>query len=230
MALGAVALVVIESLLLLGIGERTAWKLYLLGMLHAVIIAAFLGAVTSTFIAHDREAIFQLRGAWGEENTRDQLRKAQHKKLIWGWVDSVAVAFGDIDHLVVTRSGGLLAIDSKWRSHSDGAGRDAMVQSAQRCKVRAEGVIRSLRKPEQTRRGGAASPRPLRPVVVVWGALQDDIAQGTMLDGVEFVGGRQLVSWLRGLDGNKVEQDEAKDLIERLEAFRATAWPTATRR
>ena len=152
-----------------------------------------------------------MRGAWGEENTRDQLRRAQHKKLIWGWVDSVAVEFGDIDHLVVTRSGGLLAIDSKWRSHSDGAGRDAMVQSAQRCKVRAEGVIRSLRKPEQTRRGGAASPRPVRPVVVLWGALHYDIAQGMIWTGSS---SRATTAdpLLRGLDGHRVEQDESEGL------------------
>jgi hypothetical protein len=30
----------------------------------------------------------QLAGAWGEDNTADQLRRARRRRLIWGWVNN----------------------------------------------------------------------------------------------------------------------------------------------
>lgn len=152
---GLLLLLALETYLLLGLGERTAWKWYVLGIVHAGVIAAFLYALGATFIAHDREAIFHLRRAWGEENTRDELKRAKRKKVIWDWVDSVTLASGDIDHLVVTRAGGLVALDSKWRNQVGANDRDAMVKSAHRVfKLRAEGV---MQKPAQARARRASS-------------------------------------------------------------------------
>jgi hypothetical protein len=225
---GLLLLLALETYLLLGLGERAAWKWYVLGIVHAGVVAAFLYALGGTFIAHDREAIFHLRGAWGEENTRDELKRAKRKKVIWDWVDSVTLASGDIDHLVVTRAGGLVALDSKWRNQVGANDRDAMVKSAHRVvKLRAEGVMQSLLRRERGGHRAAVNPLRVRPAVVVWGAWKEDVPSGAQLEGVDFVGGRELVSWLRTLEGETVTSDAAKDLIRRLEAFRAEAWPSS---
>jgi hypothetical protein len=224
LAIGALALIGVETYLILGVGERPVWKWYVLGVLHAVVTAAFLIALAATFLAHDREAILHLRGAWGEEITRDELKRAKRRKLIWGWVDSVTLKFGDIDHLVVTRSGGLLAIDSKWRNQSSVADRDSMVKSARKAKLRADALMQSLLKRERGGHRAAGNPLSVRPVVVVWGTAKRDIPRGAQVEGVDFVGGNELISWLRTLDGECVDAGAAKDVLRRLEAFRATAW------
>ena len=89
---------------------------WLLGVMQATVVAAYLSMLYSGFLAFDGEAIWHVRGAWGEDNTRSELQRARRKRLVWGWVDSVSLQHGDIDHLVVTREGGLVAIDSKWRN------------------------------------------------------------------------------------------------------------------
>ena len=53
-----------------------------------------------------------VRGALGEGYTRDMLKSAAKKKAIWGFVEGIETRGGDIDDLVVTRSGGVLALDS----------------------------------------------------------------------------------------------------------------------
>lgn len=227
--LGAIGLVALTSYLLLGVGDPAPWSWYLLGLMHATIVAIYIYALWSTYITFDQEAIFHLRGAWGEENTRDILKQARRKKLIWGWVDSVSLQFGDIDHLVVTRSGGLIAMDSKWRNNADATGHELMVQSARKTKLRAEGVMQSLLKRERGGHRASVNPLAVRPVIVVWGALAQDIPVGAAVAGVNFVGGLNLIAWLRDLNGEPVSRDAARDLITRLEAFRETAWSVATK-
>jgi len=120
LGIGVVVLLVALTALLLFVGERSPLHWYLLGVAHAGLIGAGLHLLNSAFLTVDRDAMSQLRGAWGEENTRSELERAKRKGLIWGWVDSVTLAAGDIDHLVVTKSGGLVAIDTKWRASADG--------------------------------------------------------------------------------------------------------------
>ena len=119
-------------------------KAYLLGAAHVGLIATFAHMMNSAFLAHEQHAIWQMRGAWGEDNTRSELQTAKRKGLIWGWVDSVTVDTGDIDHLVLTRRGGVLAIDSKWRNHIPEADRWAMAASSRKAAMRAEGVLLTL--------------------------------------------------------------------------------------
>jgi hypothetical protein len=64
-------------------------------------------------------------------------------------------------------------------------------------------------------------------VVVVWGAAQSTVPDQTVVDGVRFVAGQQLVALLRQFDGNEISKAAAKDALERLEDFRATAWQDA---
>jgi len=48
-----------------------------------------------------------------------------------------------------------------------------------------------------------------------------------MVDGVRCLAGRELVPWLRTLDGDMVPKDAAKDVLERFKTYRATAWQDA---
>jgi hypothetical protein len=59
---GVLALCGVVSLLLLTIPMPA--RLYVLGVTHAGLIAAGLHLVNSAFLAHDQEAVWQMRGAW----------------------------------------------------------------------------------------------------------------------------------------------------------------------
>lgn len=93
-----------------------------------------------------------------------------------------------------------------------------------------KGVMQSLLQSERGGHRAAGKPFQVRPVVVIWGAWKENVPPGAHLEGVEFVGGGELVSWLRTLDGETVASDAAEDLLRRLEAFRATAWSAVPRR
>lgn len=66
------------------------------------------------FMAHTG-AIWQFAGFVGEDNTRDELKKAVARRYIWGWVDNIEVSDGDIDHLIIAPAG-VFAVDSKWHA------------------------------------------------------------------------------------------------------------------
>jgi hypothetical protein len=225
LALGAACLLVLETafLVLLWPGSG-AVQGYLLGLLHMGVVGAFAYLMHSAFVAHDREAILHVRGAWGEENTRSELQRARRKRLIWGWVDSLTLETGDIDHLVITRTGGLVAIDSKWRNSIDVADRGAMAQAAHKARLRAEGVLQTLHRRERGTHRAHAKAYRVTPLLVLWGASQRSVPDGATVDGIEVVGGRRLLAWLRSRDGDPVDEDAAKELLTRLEDFRAEAW------
>lgn len=205
----------------------TAFKWYLLGTVDVGVIAAFVRLLHVAFLAYDRRALMHMRGAWGEENTRDQLKRARRRRLIWGWVDSISLRAGDIDHLVVTRRGGLVAIDSKWRNQHTSQDVAAMAQSAARVRLRAEGLTQTLLASDRSARHRArANPLTVKPVVVTWGAAQDEVPDGATIEGIEFIAGRRLIKWLRQVDGHPVSKDAARDVLERLTAFRLKASST----
>jgi hypothetical protein len=66
--------------------------------------------LNTAVFAHEPRAIFQLRGAWGEDHTRTGLESARKGRLVWGWVDSIALQSPDLDHVVVTREGGVVVV------------------------------------------------------------------------------------------------------------------------
>jgi hypothetical protein len=45
-----------------------------------------------------------------------------------------------------------------------------------------------------------------------------------MIDDVHFVDGRELIPWLRQLDGQGVTRESAGDILERLTRYRAAAF------
>jgi hypothetical protein len=201
---------------------------YLLGALHVGLVSAAFHILHMAFLAHDREAIWHVRGAWGEDNTRDELLRAKRRRLIWGWVDSINLQAGDLDHVVVTRGGGLVAIDTKWRSQVTSGDSVEMARAALKTKSRAEGLARTLLRSEQGARHRARiQPLTVTPVVVLWGAAQRTVPDGAEIEGVRFLTGRQLRSWLRQLDGDAVTKDAAQDALERLKRYRVGTWQNA---
>jgi hypothetical protein len=223
-SLAAVGVIAVEALLLLGFGTPGPFHWFLLGSISTLVVGALVAGLGLAFLVSDPVAIRQVRGAWGEENTREELKRARRRGHIWGWVDSVTLAVGDIDPLVVTRHGGLIAIDSKWRTRVDSAGRDAMVREASDSRRRAEGVVRTVLSRERSGRRADGTSLRVRPPVVLWGSSQSSLPDGATFEGVEFVRGRDLVRWLETLEGDAVHQGPAESLLTSLKEYRATAW------
>lgn len=229
---GAVALVAVGIVVMLAIATVVIFltttgnvRWYALGVVHAGLVAAGLHLLNSAFLAQDREALWHVRGAWGEDNTRSELRRAKRRRLIWGWVDSINLKAGDLDHVVIARRGGLVALDSKWRNEVTANDTAELTHAALRAKRRAEGVARTLLASERGARHRARlQSLTVTPVVVLWGSVQSTVPDDAVIDGVRFVAGRKLVAWLRTLNGDVVPKDAALDALERLKEFRATAW------
>ncbi|MGE3379299.1 MAG: hypothetical protein AB7I40_13590 [Nocardioides sp.] len=205
---------------LLATMPATALMWWLLGALPTAMVAAYLHLLHFGFLAHDSEAIWHVRGAWGEDNTRSELHRAKRRRLVWGWVDSLGLVNGDIDHLVVTRKGGLVAVDSKWRSKINDTAE--MARAAQKVRLRAEGLTRDFLKGDaRGSRRAKGNPLSVTSVVVLWGTAQHGVPDGAKVDGIEFVAGRRFVDWLAKLDGQAVDKAAAADIVRKLEGRRA---------
>ena len=137
-----VGLTALLSVVLLVFWHRGPALWYVLGGLHMLLICAVPAAIGLAFLANSRTAIWNLRGAMGESNTSEVLQSARKQKVVWGYVESVAVT-GDIDHLVVTRAGGVLAIDSKWRNDVTADMLTSDAAAARAAARRAESILRS---------------------------------------------------------------------------------------
>ena len=124
----------------------------------------------------------------GEENTIDSLKWAKRRGLIWGWVDGLAIEGGDIDHIVVTKRGGVVAIDSKWHYTLWDDTLQRADTAAQRSARRARLILISLhRRMEVT------------PLAVIWGGAQQEFETVDVPRHV--IPGGQLSTWLRSLQG-----------------------------
>lgn len=223
LTIGVVALNALVAFVVTGLFAPTGLTCWALGASQMAVVAGYLHILHTAFLAHDAQAIRHLRGAWGEENTRDELRRARRKRVVWDWVDSITLQAGDIDHLVVTRQGGLVAIDSKWRSHASDT--IDMARAAATARLRAEALAGTLLKGERgARHRSTANSLSVTSVVVLWGAAQHGVPDGARVDGTDFVAGRRLGEWLKRLEGQPVDKRAATDLVQRLEDFRATAW------
>jgi hypothetical protein len=220
---GMVGLIALVTVVLTTAITHTGFMWWTLGATQVGLAAIYLHLLIAAFLANDRDAIGHLRGAWGEENTREELHRARRKGLIWGWVDSITLCSGDLDHLVVTRNGGLVAVDSKWRNEATDT--IDMARAAKKARLRAEGLAHTLLRSERRARHRASfNPLQVTPVVVLWGAAQHGVPDGARVDDIDFVAGRRFVEWLTKLDGQHVEEAAATDVLARLETFRASAW------
>jgi hypothetical protein len=220
---GLVGTIALVTLVLTVAFTPTTFTWWFLGAFQATMVGIYLHLGHAAFLASDAEAIWHLRGAWGEENTRSELQRAKRKRLVWGWVDSISLGVGDLDHLVVTRRGGLIAVDSKWRNRASDTVN--MARAADKARLRAEALAQTLLRSERGARHRAkVNPLPVTPVVVLWGAAQHGVPDGARVNDIEFVAGQRFVEWLRSRNGQTVSEDAAADVMKRLEAYRATAW------
>lgn len=184
---------------------------YVLGAIHGLLLGLLGLAITTSFLVHTNST-GQLAGAWGEEFTRQELGKAKRRRLIWGWVDSIERNGADVDHLVVMRSGSVVAIDSKWRRDAEGRGRLlADADAAKRSARRAAAVLSQLE-----------STKSVKALVAVWGGAQADL-HGRKVGGIEFISGREIRSWLRQHQSAPCDRSAAEALLRELEAYRRSA-------
>jgi nuclease-like protein len=222
LTIGLLLVLAVVTALVVGLGDAGAVNWYVLGVVHAASVGGYLAMLNAVVLASDVTAIRHLRGAWGEENTRSELSAAKRRRVIWGWVDSISLRGGDLDHVVVTRNGGVVVIDSKWRNHAGTDDVANMAASAEKVRRRAEALTTQVLRTE--RGAHRASGRAVRvtPVVVLWGPEQSRLTDGSaQVHGIDFVAGSHLRSWLRGLDGDPVAKGAAAELVRRLREFRA---------
>jgi hypothetical protein len=214
-----VAVVMASSVLGVAFADRLGW--YAMGLLHAGLAAMLLHLLNSAVMAHEPRAIFQMRGAWGEDNTRSELEGARKKKLVWGWVDSISLQSGDLDHVVVTRNGGVVVLDSKFRTEVTSTQIADMTRAAARARARAEALARTVLKSEPVgRRRASRTSITVTPCIVIWGPARHGVPDEHRVDGVHLIDGGRLKEWLHQLPPSPVSEDAAHDFLERLTDWR----------
>lgn len=179
----------------------------------------FCWMVHTAFLTHEGGANHQLRGAWGEDNTSTELQAAKRQGLIWRSVDSIALENGDIDHLVVTRRGGIVVVDSKWCSDLDDEKRAIFAFTARRAAKRGEALVNTVTRRSHGRHSAPRKAMTVTPVVVVWGAAQSSVRDDEVVDGVAIVRGSGFRTWLARLEAEVISQKTATELVARVEAF-----------
>src|SRR4051794_27462746 len=97
-----------------------------------------------------------------------------------------------------------------------------MAAAADRARSRADAVARSVLKAERGARHRAVGDAvSVRAVVVLWGAEQHRLPGGAAeVDGISFVAGRHLRTWLSHLDREPVSKASAAQIESALVTFR----------
>jgi hypothetical protein len=182
---------------------------YLLGLVHGLVAATIVGVAAS-----------MVRGPKGEQGIADLLRSARKEHQVWGWVDDVEVQGDRVDHLVVTREGGVVAIDSCWSS--DELTPELLAADAHRALLAARRAAQVL----VTRDRVPA----VRPLLVYWGSIQADVKKLPVrnLEGVELLAGRELRAWLRRQNGRPVERGDARAILKGLRGHRRSGGVAAS--
>lgn len=97
-----------------------------------------------------------------------------------------------------------------------------MARAAEKARLRAAGVARTLLRADRSGRHRArVQAFRVQPLVVVWGAAQQTVPDGAVVQGVPFVRGRELSQWLRALDGDVVNNQAAAHALTELRTYRA---------
>jgi hypothetical protein len=189
---------------------------YLLGVAHGAVATFFVAAVGLLFLVYTG-ATRELSGAYGEDNTREVLRRARRERYIWSSIDNVEIQSGDVDHLVIAPAG-IYAIDSKWHATDlNGGILRTDIATARAAARRANLILRSMR----------LQALEAQPLVVVWGRGQGDLPEaGCVVDGVQILRGSGLRSWLAQRSGAVISHEQANEVITKLRQFKARVDPT----
>lgn len=177
---------------LAAIGFLSTAGVILLDGALALVAAWMLGFTVATLlfgwmIGFDVHSLTWLWGAWGEEDTGEQLAKLGHE---WFVVHDVASSYGNWDHIVVG-PGGLFLVDTKRVTRAARVSNDALTSGRTRV-------------PGSTFRGAAVGLRealkPMTPtcpwvqaVVAIWGEFDEGLREEGR---VTYVAAAQLVSWI----------------------------------
>ncbi len=182
---------------------------YLLGLIHGVVAAAIVGLAASRLV-----------GSTEEKNTTDLLRTAKQERQIWGWVDDVELHGAEVDHLVVTREGGVVAIESRWSSEE---------LTPELLAADAQHALLACRRASLMLHSHELAPA-VRPLLVYWGSIQADVKKLTVrnLEGVEFLAGRELRAWLRKQNGRPVSHAEARHVLKELRTAKGRTRPAVS--
>ncbi|GAA5142469.1 hypothetical protein GCM10023340_06000 [Nocardioides marinquilinus] len=182
---------------------------YLLGVLHVLLAGSFVGVCVMVLVTTEPD---RSKGvAWGEEYTRDELRHAHRRRIVRHALHDITLDDGDVDHLVVTRHGGVVAMDSKYRSSVEPGDLTDLAASAAAVAARARQLLGGMQV------GGGRGPAPsVRAVLVLWGKGQKSLDLPVTVDGVEVVRGPDLVEWLRVLDDERRPRRESRVLVREL--------------
>lgn len=199
LAVGAATLVAFEALIFHGV---------VLGFIAGVVLTLLVSAFFLTFLMHG-SGFYRLAGAWGEEFTRDELKKGVRRKDVWSVVNGVRVGDQDIDHLVITPAG-IYALDSKWHFRYDVDYLRLDVAKAQRAASKARSILISLKQ-----------RRDVTPVVVVAGPGRKPLVdEPVRLDDVQVIAIDSLAQWLHDRGTGRLSQDDAEQLTAGLTTFR----------
>jgi hypothetical protein len=206
-AIGLITLGVVLLAVLVSLFDPSS---YGRGLTQGGLAVALVAAVWLMYLMTSG-AVYELGGAWGEDNTRTELNSARRRGLIWGAVHSIEVAGVDIDHLVLAPAGAF-AIDSKW--HFGELQRWALDRDVTRAiegARKAESVLRSTH---------VQTPMKVTPLVVVWGRGQRELPdEGIEHEGVWVVAGADLKRWLDRVRLGPVAEDNASRVLRALDKF-----------
>ncbi|WP_166680413.1 nuclease-related domain-containing protein [Kribbella sp. VKM Ac-2566] len=189
---------------------------YLLGVAHGAVAMFFVAAVRHLFLVYTGSTR-ELSGAYGEDNTRDVLRRARRKRHVWNSIDNLEIQSGDVDHLVIAPAG-IYAIDSKWHAMNlTDAVLDRDAATACAAARRANLILRSIH----------LQALEAQPIVVVWGRGQRDLPEaGCVVGGVLILRGSDLRSWLSQRPAGAISQEHATEVVTKLRLFKARVDPT----
>jgi hypothetical protein len=187
---------------------------YVLGALQGALAASYAWAVHTIFIATGNSS--RMYGQWGEQNTRDKLKSARRRGVIYGFVDNVEIQGGDVDHLVLA-AGGAFALDSKWH------GRTITGETLERDRERALAAARRARSILLSER----VVMDVIPVIVLWGGQQGNVPAGAIVrGGVHIVSGNHLRAWLSAYPQDAaLRRAEARDILAKLRDFQRRVRP-----
>lgn len=158
----------------------------------SLLAAWMLGFVTAILLfgwklGFDVHSLTWLWGAWGEEETGDELAKLDRD---WFVIHDIPSSHGNWDHVVVG-PGGLFLLDTKRLTNPATVSNDALTSGRTRYEGRTfRGAAIGLREALQAKDGNCPW---INTVVVVWGEFAQDVCEE---ERVTYVSGDKLIQWL----------------------------------
>lgn len=184
---------------------------------RGVVLGSIAGVVATTFVTSFGlmylmygGGYYRLGGAWAEEFTRDELKKAKRRGDVWAFVNGIRLGSQDIDHIVLSPAG-VVAIDSKWHFRFEDGYLRADIVKATQAAAKARSVLTSLKQRHE-----------VTPLVVVAGPGRTElIDEPQRIDDVDVIAINDLGGWLASRNTGRFPKDQAEQLAAQLTEFRS---------